>query len=264
MAVVVTVDPQSGYRVVVTVTGMTSPYVWTLERLDVDFGWLPVRGPGWIGDSVVTDYEAALNQTGGLYYRVTYYDLIGPNLIKFTVEGGSPAYLEAELPVISNPITGEYVELSVQSWPEWSRGERAATLEVPGADYPIIISDRLGAATSQVTLRTDTVETRRSLKDLLQVGHVYQLRPACSGVLDESGYLHMRQVTSRRRSNHAGDPVRFWPLDVTHASMPAPLIAAVGSTLQDIYDAYPTPDDLADLEAAFPGNLIDIAAEDWA
>lgn len=258
MAVTITPAVQTGYRVAVTVAGMVSPYVWTLDRIEAG-DVKPVRGPGWIGDSVVTDHEAPLNLP--VFYQVTWYELVGPDLIQHTLVS-DPVTVVGAKPVLGNPVTGEYVETNVQSWPEWQRSERAATLEVPGADYPIIVSDRLGAATSQVTLRTDTPAERLALRSMLQAGRVYLLRPACSGVDDESGYLHLRQVTSRRRSNHAADPVRFWPLDVTHADMPTPLIPASGATLQDLYDAYPTPLTLADLNAAVPGTLIDIAELD--
>lgn len=259
MAVVVSAVAQSGYRVVITVTGMVSPYVWTMER--VEAGEVkPVRGPGWIGDSVLTDHEAPLNQP--VFYQVTWYELVGPNLVQHVTITAAPVTVVGALPVLGDPITGEYLETNIQSWPEWQRGERAATLEIPGADYPIVVSDRLGAATSQLTLRTDTPAARVAMRALLLAGRVYFLRPACSGVDDEAGYLHMRQVTSRRRSNHAGDPVRFWPLDVTHCDMPSPLIPATGATLQDLYNAYPLPLTLAGLNAAIPGDLVDIAELD--
>lgn len=264
MAVVVTVQVQNGYRVAITVTGMVSPYVWTLERFDsVLSAYVPVRGPGWIGDTVVTDNEAQLN-TGILIYRAVWYELVGSDLIRHETTGGVAPGLEGSLPVLGDPITGEYAECSIQSWPEWSRGERASTIEIPGADYPTTVSDRLGAATSQITLRTDDVGERFKVRALLQPGRTLLLRPACSGVDDESGYLHMRQVTSRRRSNNAGDPVRFWVLDVTHKTMPTPELAATGATLQDLYNAYPLPATLTDLETAFPGTLIDIAQADLA
>lgn len=259
MAVVVTAVAQSGYRVVITVTGMVSPYVWTMERVEAGAA-KPVRGPGWIGNSVLTDHEAPLNLP--VFYQVTWYELVGPNLVKHVDISAAPVTVVGARPVLGNPVTGEYVETNIQSWPEWQRGERASTLEVPGADYPIIVSDRLGAATGQVTLRTDTPASRIAMRELLLVGRVYLLRPACSGVDDESGYLHMRQVTSRRRSNHAGDPVRFWPLDVTHCGMPTPLIPASGATLQDLHNAYPIPLTLNDLNIAVPGTLVQIAELD--
>lgn len=259
MAVTVTPVAQSGYRVVITVAGMVSPYLWTMERIEAGVA-KPVRGPGWIGDSVLTDHEAPLNLP--VFYQVTWYELVGANLVQHVTISAASVTVVGALPVLGNPITGEYLATNIQSWPDWQRSERASTLEIPGADYPIIVSDRLGAATSQLTLRTDTPAARIAMRDLLLVGRVYFLRPACSGVDDESGYLHMRNVTSRRRSNHAGDPVRFWPLDVTHASMPTPLIPASGATLQDLYDAFPTPLTLNDLNIAEPGTLIDIAELD--
>lgn len=259
MAVVVTPVAQSGYRVVITVTGMVSPYVWTLERIEAGTA-KPVRGPGWIGNSVITDHEAPLNLP--VFYQVIWFELVGSVLVRHVDISAASVTVVGARPVLGNPITGEYLETNIQSWPEWQRSERASTLEVPGADYPIIVSDRLGAATGQVTLRTDTPAARIAMRDLLLEGRVYFLRPACSGIDDESGYLHLRQVTCRRRSNHAADPVRFWPLDITHASMPTPLIPASGATLQDLYDAYPTPLTLNDLATAVPGTLVNIAELD--
>ena len=260
MAVVVTPLAQSGYRVVITVTGMVSPYVWTMERIDAGGNVGPVRGPGWIGNSVITDNEAPLNRI--LFYRVTWYELVGSVLVRHVDTSVAAVIVFGTHPVIGNPVTGDYVETNIQSWPEWVRGERASTLEVPGADYPIFVSDRLGAATGQLTLRTDTPAARVAMRELLLEGRVYLLRPSCEGVDDESGYLHVRQVTSRRRSNHAGDWVRFWILDVTHSAMPTPLIPASGATLQELHDAYPLPQTLTDLEAAVPGTLINIAELD--
>lgn len=264
MPVVVTVQPQTGYRVAVTVTGMVSPYVWTMQRFDPTFNvYVPVRGPGWVGDTVVIDHEAPLN-SGILFYQVTWYELVGSVLVEHKTQGAVAPGLEGELPLLGDPITGDYVECSIQSWPEWSRGERAFTMEVPGEDYPITVSDRTGSATSQITLRTDTPGDRLKMRTLLRTGRTLLLRPACSGVDDESGYLHFRQVTSRRRSNNAGDPVRFWVLDVTHKTMPTPELAATGATLNDLHNAFPLPDTLADIEIAYPGTLVDIAQADFA
>lgn len=266
MAVVVTPEVQTGYRVAITVSGMVSPYVWTLERFDqnaflFEDTWVPVRGPGWVGDTVVTDHEAPLN-SGILIYRAVWYELVGSELVQHFTQGGVAPGLEGTLPVLGDPITGAYLECTIQQWPEWTRGDRAFVMEVPGDSYPITISDRMGSASSQITLRTDDRAGYVKAYNLLKAGRTVLLRPACSGIDDESGYLHVRSATARRRSNNAGDLVRFWILDVVHKEMPTPLLAATGATLQNLHAAYPDPATLADLEIAFPGTLIDIAQAD--
>ena len=214
---------------------------------------------GWTGNDVVIDHEAPLNLP--VFYFVRWYELVGGNLIQHDTYTVAAVTVVGALPVIGLPLTGEYQEVTIQSWPEWQRDERAAALQPPGADYPIIVSDRLGAATSTVTLMTYTPADRIALRELLKTGLVFLLRPACSGVDDEGSlYLHVRQVNCQRRSNHASDPVRRWPLQVTHTSMPTPLIAAIGNTLQDLHDAYPGT--LQDIHDAFPGTLLDIAKAD--
>lgn len=258
MAVAIVADAQSGYKVAITVSGMVSPYVWNLYR--VDNGVVTrVRGPGWLGNDVVIDHEAPLNLP--VFYYVEWFDLVASVLTRHETYTVAPVTVVAAVPVIGLPLTGEYQEVTIQQWPEWERSERASVLQVPNSDYPIIVSDRMGAATSTVTLMTYTPAARIALRELLKIGLVYLLRPACSGVDDEGSlYLHVRQVNSARRSNHAADPVRRWTLAVTHTGMPTPQIAAIGNTLQDLHDAYPTT--LQDIHDAFPGTLLDIAKAD--
>lgn len=247
----VTAVEQEGRRIAVTLAELpvipaTGPYPatpWTLWRVD-GATETAVRGaverpltdsPG----TVVYDREEPLNRP--FAYVLRYVD---------ADTGAVAVYSEwltvaASLPILSDPITGEPVDVTVVEWPEVKRSARSSVFDVAGRDTPYVVVDRMGGASSSPVLRTITPTQRAAMRALLQTGQTLYLRSACAG-LDDT-YMLVSSVSEVRITNRAADIRRRWNCEVFNVAMPDPSITATGDTL-------------ADLAAAVPGTLADIAA----
>jgi hypothetical protein len=235
---------QGQARVAITVSDLPTVDVttWSLWRSDGTTAVL-VRGaidrPADGETAVIYDREAPLN-TPVMYYAEWIYI---PTSTVVRDNSGFVTVL-ADRPLLSEPISGELAQVTIVVWPERSRTARASVLAVARRSNPIVISDLMGPASSSPVLRTDDVEQREALRLILESGLAVQLRATCVGVDD--AYLAVQSWTMRRRSNNALDPVRFHDLTVIEIDQPNPQLEAIGDTL-------------ADLHAAEPGNLGDIA-----
>lgn len=264
MAIAITAAEQTGRRVAVTVTGLSTavPAVssLTLYRDDLDQPRSPVRGfSAYVPTSdgfVAFDFEAPLE-------RPVFYTLRTVRSDGSIVEQTSPVavMLDAAYPVISEPVTGEAVDLSaIVTWPELERDGRGSVIDVVDRPDPIVVSSGLASASSSPVLRVDTIVARRALRSLLESAQVLQLRDPHPDV--EDAYVAISKSTERRLTNDPVDPRRFVTLDVRHVAAPAIGVASEGDTLQELADAFPTT--LQSIADAFPGTLLDIASADLA
>lgn len=256
----ITVTPvaQTGYRVVITIAGLSSEVpsvdVLTLYRDDVETR-SPVRGVVDVvpaGDAIVAvDFEAPLGRPVFYELEVTRAD----GSVGEYVAG--PVTLEATLPVVSDPVTGEHVEVTVHEWPERISTNRGTVVEVAGRTDPVVVSDVMGAPSSSPVLRTLTRAQVLGLRSVLADGAVVLLRAPCPGV--EDAYLVVQQHAEQRIRNDATDDRRRHILAAVHAAPPALEIAAQGDTLADLNAAVPTT--LLAISTTF-STLLEIAAAD--
>lgn len=235
-----------GLRVTITGTGLPAePNVasWTLWRDDLYTERVPVRGFVDRTDLVTFvayDFEAPLARP--VFYVLEVLRTDGTR----TEYAAGPVQLDATRPILSNPVTGELVELAaVEQWPELSYDGRAQVIPVVGRRDPVVVSDSSTFPTSQPVLRVDDVATRTSVRALLETGQVVLLRAPEVDV--EDAYLLPTTYNEQRLTNSATDVRRRYALAAAHVSAPG-----LG---------YPSPgDDLADLNAAVPTTLADVAA----
>ena len=261
MSATLAADVQSGYRVVVSVSGLSteSPAVdrVTLWRDDLDRPRTEVRGyvdyePTADG-FVAVDFEAPLSRPVFYVLEVIHEDESRTEYVAAYV------VLEGSYPLVSVPVTGEHVELSaIELWTELGRDGRATVVDVHDRPDPIVVSTGLSAPSSSPVLRTDTLAARRTLRRLLETAQVLHLRAPELDV--EDAYLVVGKHVEVRVTNSPDDLRRRHNLDVRHVAPPSLLVPAVTDTLDDLADAFPGT--LADLAAAFPGTLLDIAAAD--
>lgn len=257
---------QDQWQTAITITGLPvlpapgDPWPatpWTLYRSD-GLSEQPVRGAfnralTVSSATVVRDREYPLSRP--FLYVLRYVDAVaGP----VTVYSNWCEPLERELPRISNPITGEGVDATIVTWPEFTHEARSSAFDVDGRSAPYVVTSTMRAPTSQLLLRTLDATGWRGLSRLIRLGQVLHVR-ATDPALDDGYVLPTRYLLSRI-SNRAVDTRRLHTLDVTESGQPSPQIVASGTTLQDIADAYPG-ESLADIAADFD-YLYEIAAAD--
>lgn len=264
MAITITAVEQLDRRVAVTVAGLSTavPAVDSLilYRDDLDQPRAVVRGfldyvPTADG-FVAFDNEAPLE-------RPVFYTLATTRSDGTVVEQttAAPIMLSAAYPVVSEPVSGDGVDLSaIVTWPDLEREGRATVIDVVDRPDPIVVSSGLSSPSSAPVLRVDTIVARRALRTLLESAQVLQIRDPHPDV--EDAYVAVGKVTERRLTNDPTDPRRAVLLEVRHVSAPAIGIASGGDTLDELNDAIPGT--LNDIAAAFPGTLLDIAAADLA
>jgi hypothetical protein len=257
----VTASVQTGYRVVVSVSGLSSetPAVdrVTLWRDDLDRPRSEVRGyvdyePTADG-FVAVDFEVPLSRPVFYVLEVIHEDETRSEHLATAI------VVEGTRPLVSVPITGEYVEVdAIETWSELARDGRATVVDVHDRPDPIVVSSGLTSPVSAPTLRTDTLTARRTLRRLLETAQVLLLRAPELDV--EDAYIVTGKHTESRVSNSGLDLRRRHALDVRHVAPPSLFLPAEGDTLAELADAFPGT--LADLAAAFPGTLLDIASAD--
>lgn len=228
---------------------------WTLSRSDGLYEQ-PVRGAferllTASAEAIVRDREYPLSRP--FLYVLRYVDAVDGAVVIYS-DWIIPE--QRELPRISNPITGEGVDVTIVTWPELTREARSSSFDVDGRDVPYVVTAPMRAAQSQMILRTLDAAGWRNLSALMARGQVVQVRGTIPSVDD--GYVLVDRYAMRRLTNKAEDVRRLHTLDVTESGQPAPNILAAGTTLQDLADAYPGGT-LADIAADFD-FLYEIAA----
>lgn len=253
------------YRATVTVTGLpvapTPPAPWpatpwTLFRTDgvTEF---PVRG-GFDRDldanaaAVLYDHEYPLSRP--FAYVLRYIDAVTGPVVVFSDWINPP---DNTMGRVSDPVTGEGVNCTIVSWPEWARDARSTVYDVEGRVDPFIVNARMGSPSSQLLLRTLVAGDWRTLERLIITGRTLLVRASHTGVDD--AYLVPSRYALQRITGSGTDARRHHLMDTVQTQMPDPSIIGSGSTLQDLHNAFPGT--LQDIANAFD-FLYEIAAAD--
>ncbi|MGN8690014.1 hypothetical protein ACTND8_08940 [Atopobiaceae bacterium HCP3S3_F7] len=195
---------------------------------------------------VAIDHEASLSHP-------TRYDVV----ISGRIAASATVTVPSALPVITDPIRGRHIPVTIGSWDEWAHDRNQISLTVARRRDPIILDAVEMLPTSTITL-IHTAGGAAALADLLQDQSLVQIRPTCP-------YLPTAWVScgARKRSlfSHAPGSATVDQISVQHIGQPAPDTTAQGNTLRDLALAVPTT--LAAIAARWP-QMIDIAYEDLA
>jgi hypothetical protein len=247
--------------VAVTVTGLdtlgSAVSVLSVERVDQDRREY-VRGAVAVLDP--TDPSALFIDTAAGFGRsLTYVATVILADGSILTATSTPLTLSVDVPWLSEPISGRALPVTVLSWPELEHDTPASVIRVAGRAAPVVVLDIASSAESEVTLRTSSLTDLRELRDLAGRGEALLLRATCQGV--EDGYLAVLGRTERRVTNSGEDERRNVALTVQHVDLPAPDVAALGDTLADLAEAYPSPPaNLTTLGGAYP-TLLDLARD---
>lgn len=194
-------------------------------------GWDDVDMPALV---IAIDHEAALNRP------VTYTLLVdGEPVDEVSVT------VDATMPLITDPVRGLSWPLLIQSWDDQLH-ERAGQL-VTIANSPahfVVDGPEMDPSARVVLIHPRDGDSAAGLVNLLKQSSVLLIRPSCPQL--PASYLSVRSRT-RRRFSTIPDSAWVDELDVVQVGQPHPWIIAHGETL-------------ADLAAAVPGTLADIAA----
>lgn len=204
-----------------------------------------------IAETPVVDHEAPLNEP------VTISVQVGdqPSSEWVSVTDTIPS----DYPLISDPLLGNHMEVTIQSWPDWAYERAGKTVEISDSRFPVIIDGFERGATSTLTLihNRDT-ESARILQQVLRDKSVLRVRPSCPGL--PAAWVSVRG-RSRRRFSARTDSAQVDVLDLIHTDMPDRGQEAIGSSLQALHDAVPTT--LAAISARWPNaGLITISLAD--
>lgn len=256
MSTTLTAVAVSGYAVRVTLTvdpadPIAGPI--TVWRESLEGTRVPVRGsvdhPGQ--SDVWDDTEAPLN-------RQTWYVLV--DAAGREIYTADPVIQAAGQPVLSDPLTGAWVHVTVVEENERRYPQRATVLDVEGRRQRIRIYDVEGSADlPALKLRTDTATDLSLLRDLFKSGKVLQLRYSCPG--GEDAWIGLTgERSEQRRTMRISDWTRYHVLEPMAEEQPDPETRATGDTLQDLHNA--VPGTLQDIADQWPGTLLDIASTD--
>lgn len=242
-------------RVLVTIDGL--PVVanplpatpWTLYRTD-GATERPVRGA--VGRPLTT--------SAGTVVVDTEYPLVRPftYVLRYDTTAGPVAVssawvnVPADLPLLSHPVTGDAVPVTVRAWPSRSRAARSSALSVDGRRSPYVVVGRMAAPEGTITLSTLTEAHRVALWDLLDSGETLLLRAIDAGVPET--YLVPSSVSELRITNRAADVRRTWELSVTETDMPDPAVESRGVTLADLAEVF-FEQPLSALDVVYPTLL---------
>lgn len=204
-------------------------------------GWDAVTAPAV---AVIVDHEAELNV--GVRYAV---------LISGVEVEASTVTLASALPLLSDPIYGRHIPVTIQSWPEMSRETTGHELQVVGNPAPIIIEGVEMLPKSSITL-IHPAGSAALLDAALTSSSVLRVRPSCPHLPTEWVSVRSRR---RRKFSQRPDSADVDALELTHLGMPAPDTVGVGGTLGDLAAEVPTT--LAAIAARWT-TLADIAFED--
>lgn len=162
---------------------------------------------------------------------------------------------------VTDAISGQAAEVVILSWPDKSRDRPASVFKVDGRN--IVVSGPLAQYESDVELFTETTAAGDQLAALLAdaTEAVVQLRQP-GGYDGVDAYLVVLGYTERRWSQDGSDPRRVWALRVAQVDAWPATLEAMGTTLQDIADAYAGLT-LADIAGDYP-TLLALAQADLA
>ena len=205
-------------------------------------GFRDIEAPAEI---IVVDHEAPLGQS--LVYQV---------IVAGVVLSSATITVTSALPLLTHPVYGRSVPVTIQSWPERTHAQAGQVLPIADAKFPFIIDGMELAATSTLTTIA-AAAAHDDLEALLAGQSMLRVRPTCSHI--PADWVSVRGRRTRRFSLRA-DSAHVDALELQHVAMPDPDTAAVGNTLGDLHAAYPVK--LGDINAAFPGTLGDIAFAD--
>lgn len=244
-------------RVLVSATNLASGQVVTISRTPAGSTVRTiVRSADEVemtSDTLVrTDAEQPFGVL--LTYRLTIDGVDNDSeTITVTLSGGKVA--------LSDAISGEAAEVVVMSWPSKKRERQSTVFAVGGRN--IVVSGQRGGWSGTVEVFVENDESKNAVLDLLEnaTSGVLQIRQ--SGSYDGvDAYISVLADDEVRYSQDGSDERRTIALDAVEVNGWAPSLEAPGFTLQDLADAFPSPDDLADINSAYPGTLLDIALAD--
>lgn len=164
--------------------------------------------------------------------------------------------------VLSDAVSGEAAEVVVMAWPSKRRERKSSVFEVGGRN--IVVSGHRGGWSGTIDLFVESDESKNSVLSLLgsATSGVLQIRQA--GPYDGvDAYISVLTDDEQRYSQDGSDARRIISLDVVETTAWADLLESEGFDLADIFAAYPSPDDLADLAADY-ATLYDIALGDFS
>lgn len=200
-----------------------------------------------VESTVVDDAAVLLN-------RPVFYRLVASDGTSWVTP--DPVTVESRLSLLSDPIGGNAVEVTIKEWTELGYDQRATVLDVEGAAQQVRLHDVESSPQSpEIILRTETGDQLQVLRALFGAGEPLLLRGACSGI--EDAWLGITRRAEQRLTTKASDWRRHHVLsDVVHTTSPDPSLRAQGDTLGDLA-AY------VDAQLGAAGTLGDIAAI-WA
>ena len=210
-------------RVTVTVTGAVVGETMTVWRDDLSGVLRPEMGGRNIpaASTVIDDPCVMLG-------RPTWWRVVTSTAV--SAISPTPVTIAATLPVLSDPVMGDEVAVSIKDWPELSYAGRVTVIEVEGDPQRRILSDVESTPTSEPILWTATREELAAVRRILGRGRPVLLRATDRGV--EDSWI---QVTGRREQRitmRAADARRIHKLTVEHwADVPDLDQRAKGDTL---------------------------------
>ena len=257
MAVAITATVQAVYppRVLVSVTGLSVGNSVELFRVTGGERFALRAGTDVsVGDTSFLRVDAELP----FGVPVAYLAIVGgveyaTGAVTYTLPGGKVA--------LSDAVGGAAAEVVILSWPDRIHDGVATLFRVGGRN--VVVSGDLGQYTSTAEVYVDTTSSSANLEALLRdaTEGVVQVRQP-GGYDGVDAYLAVTAAAERRFSQDGSDQRRVWALIVAEVEGWAPVLEALGFTLQDIADAYTgqTLQDIADDHA----SLLAIAQADFS
>lgn len=216
------------------------------------------------GRHILRGWDRKVVASAGYYLAVDHEAPLGEPLNLFLQVGddapveywNNPIILGRGLPMVSDPIRGGSVSVTIQSWPDWAYERAGKALEISDSKFPVIIDGAELGATSTVTLIAHDQSAADRLVEMLEDRSLLQIRPSCPNM--EGAWVSARG-RRRRRFSARTDSAFVDTIDLLHMGRPPLSVEAVGSTLGQLNTAIPGT--LGDIHAAWPGALRDIVRE---
>lgn len=188
----------------------------TVERLDPDNRWRPVRGAEpaqvagvWVG----YDYEAPLGALvryrarAGTVGTLSTAEVIVDAAVPWLVHPGVPSYSRA---------------VRLKSWSAQEQVARSASFSVIGSPYPVIVSQPRLAPAWTVVVRTSGAAERRALQTLLDDGSPLLLNiPVGLGWDEETCWVSVGTISRVRLGGYATDGELNHTLPLQEVTRPA-------------------------------------------
>lgn len=188
-------------------------------------GWLHREGLGQ--DSSVIDHEAPLNTP----LRYTVEDELRTVLATMEVT------ISGDLPLLTEPVWGKSVAVTIQSWPHRSHVRAGKVVEVSDSPFPVIIDGFERAASSTIALIHTDPASAEALEEMLATQSSLRIRPSCPYL--EPAWVSVRD-RRRGRFSLRQDSAITDTMELLHTGMPSPGLEAIGATLLDLHEAVPT------------------------